>query len=109
MPLDEIMPGFQKVCTVEVDALSMRSILEPKSTYWVLDYDIAFTFGSTELKAYVVWEENVRNAPCSTHFFTPESMLITSLGVLGCNTPGPSFHYSDPWCRGSNWIRGVDF
>ena len=56
---------------MEVDISSMRNILQKKKkpsrncfekskSYWLLNYRIAFTFGSTELKAFVVWEDKVR-------------------------------------------------
>ena len=69
--LGETLAGFQQVCTIEVDLSSMASILQKKKqksrscfgkskAHWVLDYRIAFMFGATELKAFVVWEDKVR-------------------------------------------------
>jgi hypothetical protein len=71
LPLDETLSGFQEICAVEVDLSQLRSCMqrrkrkkrgcfEKSESHWVLKYNIAFTFGSTELKAFVVWEENVR-------------------------------------------------
>jgi hypothetical protein len=67
----EILPGFQDVCTIEIDLSYMKSVLQRKKkpsrscfqkseSHWVLNYRIAFTFGSTELKAFVIWDEHVR-------------------------------------------------
>ena len=64
------MPAFQEVCVVEVDLKSMMRSLEEKKkpsrgcfskseSYWVLPYSIAFHFGATELKAFVVWKDRV--------------------------------------------------
>jgi hypothetical protein len=79
----ETLPGFEEVCTVEVNPSNMRSILQKKKqkgrgffekskSHWVLNYKIAFRFGSTELKAFVVWEENVR----CTFGLSPSSPML---------------------------------
>jgi hypothetical protein len=65
------MPGFQEVCTIETDISFLRSILKKKTkpsrrccekdkSHWALEYSIALTFGSTELKAFVIWQDKVR-------------------------------------------------
>ena len=54
---------------MEVNASIMRNAMrkvevrspgfcEPDMSYWVLRYRIAFTFGATELRAFVIWTEN---------------------------------------------------
>jgi hypothetical protein len=69
--IGEVLPGFQQICTIEIDLLRMRLALqkkkrpsrtcfEPALFYWALQYSIAFVFGSTELKAFIIWKENVR-------------------------------------------------
>jgi hypothetical protein len=68
-PVGELLLGFQEVCSIEIDLSAMRSALrkvklksrgccEPSEHYWVLSYRIAFMFGSTEIRAFVVWTEN---------------------------------------------------
>jgi hypothetical protein len=75
------MPGFEEVCTIEIDLASLsralqkrkikrRSCFELSKSYWVLNYRIAISFGSTELKAFLVWEEGVKvhsvqSVPCA--------------------------------------------
>jgi hypothetical protein len=65
----ELLMGFQEVCTIEVDLATMRNAMrqvtkpgraccEPGDEHWVLRYRIAFMFGATEFKAFVVWTEN---------------------------------------------------
>jgi hypothetical protein len=55
---------------VEVDLSDLRGIMQKRKLkakscfkkskkYWVVDYRIGLTFGSTELQAFVIWEENV--------------------------------------------------
>lgn len=73
-PLGEMMAGFQPVCMVEVDLSQMAGGLtkmkkkkasgrwfKKSKSHWLLTYRIAFTFGSTELKAFAIWEDQVRN------------------------------------------------
>lgn len=73
------MPGFQEVCAIEVDLQSMRSGLKKKTepmkscfskpkSHWVLKYSIAFQFGATELKAFVVWQDRVTHSLTSCTF-----------------------------------------
>ena len=63
------MPGFQEICVIEIDLATMkngmrkvklknRGCCEPDECYWVLNYRIAFQFGSTEFKAFVIWTEH---------------------------------------------------
>jgi hypothetical protein len=98
------MPGFQAVCTVKFDSSQMRGSLQKwnrtigsRSPYWVLKYRIAFRFGSTELKAYVVWDENVRNASYFPSFTKPNAKTF-SRGPLGGNAPRPCFNHPDRSC-----------
>jgi hypothetical protein len=67
----QVMQGFQEVCTIETDISFLRGILKKKTkpgrgccdkdrSHWTLEYSIALTFGSTELKAFVIWEDKVR-------------------------------------------------
>jgi len=67
----ELLAGFQEVCTIEVDLSqmsgSLQKIRKPSrdcfskgKSHWLLTYRIAFSFGSTELKAFVLWDDKVR-------------------------------------------------
>lgn len=55
--------GFREVCHVEADLSALAGSLTrqygPNGVYWQVHFDIALTFGATELKAYLVWEEKV--------------------------------------------------
>jgi hypothetical protein len=56
--------GFEVVCRIRADARQLAKTLEPISgpngSYFRAYVDIGITFGDTELKAFVQWEENVR-------------------------------------------------
>jgi hypothetical protein len=40
----------------------MKNCFSRPKSYWVLKYCIAFHFGATELKAYVVWQDRVAHS-----------------------------------------------
>ncbi|KDQ12466.1 hypothetical protein BOTBODRAFT_34434 [Botryobasidium botryosum FD-172 SS1] len=56
--------GFREVCHVEADLSALAGSLTrqygPNGVYWQVHFDIALTFGATELRAYLVWEERGR-------------------------------------------------
>jgi hypothetical protein len=53
-----------EVCTVQADLSTMRNQLRKwlseNGTYWAVAFDVAITFGATELKSSLVWEDQVR-------------------------------------------------
>jgi len=55
-------PGFEHACTVAADMQQLAKTLKPRrgldSTYVIARFEIGLTFGGTELKAFVQWEEN---------------------------------------------------
>jgi hypothetical protein len=57
-------PGFEPACTIRANARQLAKTLAPKSgpdgTYFLAKVDVGITFGDTELKAFIQWEENVR-------------------------------------------------
>jgi hypothetical protein len=68
---NHMTPGFRKVCKVSADLSSLGGKLKKYETaagrYWQVLYDIGFTFGATELKAFIMWEEDgkPRRAPAT--------------------------------------------
>ena len=56
-------PGFEHACIVTADMRQLAKTLKPRcgldSTYVRAKYEIGLTFGDTELKAFIQWEENV--------------------------------------------------
>src|ERR1700722_8763959 len=99
------MPAFQEVCTVEVDLKSMMRSLEEKKkpsrscfskpeSYWVLPYSIAFHFGATELKAFVVWKDRVPQFPHFMHLADAEN----GSSFIGKNTQRSSFNHPYQSC-----------
>jgi len=59
--------AYPTICTVEADTKSIARSLKPihgvDGPYYVLNYDIVLTFGTTEMKAQVAWKEKV-GIPC---------------------------------------------
>lgn len=55
---------YTKLCTIDIDLsrvpLTPRNKTSGGGTFFRLDYDIVLLFGLTELKALIVWKENVR-------------------------------------------------
>jgi hypothetical protein len=69
--LGGLLAGFKEVCIVETNLSFLSHIMKKKKDknrncfqeskkYWTLDYSIGFTFGSTELRAFVIWDDKVR-------------------------------------------------
>jgi hypothetical protein len=58
----DMTTGFSLACVIQANLSNMRSSLQrrmgDKGPYWVLIFDIAISFGTTELKAAVVWEDS---------------------------------------------------
>jgi len=58
---------FSTLCYVEVDTSNIKSppIFSRHSSenYYKVDFEVVFSFGLTELKAYVSWKENVSPIP----------------------------------------------
>jgi len=58
----EINPHFHKICVLRADLTGKQSALikmnNLKGAYWRLRFEIALTFGSTELRAAIEWKEN---------------------------------------------------
>jgi hypothetical protein len=59
-----LLPNFQKVCTISANISDLEGVLERNvglhgEVYWSLDIDVCICFGGTELKAYLEWKENV--------------------------------------------------
>ncbi|CCO31393.1 hypothetical protein BN14_05434 [Rhizoctonia solani AG-1 IB] len=61
---DEILPGFQRSCTVRANLKNLQGALKSSigingNRYWTLNYDVCIRFGGTELEGYMEWEEKV--------------------------------------------------
>ncbi|KAG9126354.1 hypothetical protein FRC07_003747 [Ceratobasidium sp. 392] len=60
---DELLSGFQEICTITADLTRLSGALEPRigvhgKMYWRLSFDVCIRFGETEWAAYLEWEEN---------------------------------------------------
>ncbi|KDQ12464.1 hypothetical protein BOTBODRAFT_34432 [Botryobasidium botryosum FD-172 SS1] len=68
---DLIKPGFNHICDVAANLSGLKGALVrrtgPNGAYWTIGFSIALTFGGTELKASLVWEEHgiMRRGPAS--------------------------------------------
>jgi hypothetical protein len=72
---DSVIDMFSTLCTVHADISGMSKTLMPQrgltgSLYYNLKFGIILCFGLTELKAQIVWTENVRE-----RFFRGVSIL----------------------------------
>jgi hypothetical protein len=54
---------FSTLCTVEADISHIenppKTAPHDSSIYYTVNYDVIFSFGLTELKAFIAWKENV--------------------------------------------------
>jgi len=61
-PEGGLSPGFEYACIVAADMRQLAKTLKTQrrldSTYVGAEFEIGLTFGGTELKAFVQWEEN---------------------------------------------------
>jgi hypothetical protein len=74
--------NYTKLCTIEADLSRAPMLNMPKVAgmrYYKIMYDIILSFGMTELKAQVSWEENVSGL----HLFNPTDFGFTLCVVLG--------------------------
>ncbi|KDQ12473.1 hypothetical protein BOTBODRAFT_176413 [Botryobasidium botryosum FD-172 SS1] len=59
----DLNPHFHKTCVLRADLTGKQSALVKmnnlKGAYWRLRFEIALTFGSTEIRAAIEWKENV--------------------------------------------------
>ena len=58
-----IEPGFEKICTIEADLSNLRGSMNKttnsKGTWWRVNFEVAFRFGSTALESRIIWKEGV--------------------------------------------------
>jgi hypothetical protein len=57
------LPQYEKICTVSAEAASLTRALRSKTlntggTGWEFSFQILVSFGSTDVKARLVWDEN---------------------------------------------------
>jgi hypothetical protein len=61
--IDDLIPGFKQMCSVQADLSGLRGGLVQsmgtKGYYWTLNFDIGIRFGGTELEAFIEWKEGV--------------------------------------------------
>ena len=54
---------FSTLCSVEADISHIETppkiAFNNSSVYYIVDFDVIFSFGLTELKAFIAWKENV--------------------------------------------------
>ena len=54
---------FSTLCSVEADISQIETppqiASHDSSVYYTVNFDVIFSFGLTELKAFIAWEENV--------------------------------------------------
>lgn len=78
-------PGFELACTIRADARELVKTLKPNggpdSTYFEAKIDIGITFGDTELKAFIQWEENVRPLGIAPFLY---SILLIRRTITNC-------------------------
>ena len=53
---------FSTLCYVAADISHIKTPhrIGPHKVYYTANFDVIFSFGLTELKAFIAWEENVR-------------------------------------------------
>lgn len=62
-PPGNLDPGFERVCEIKADLSGLPDSLVPiegeNGTYYKVYFKIRITFGDTELKAYIEWQDEV--------------------------------------------------
>jgi hypothetical protein len=60
---DQLNPGFRLACIVKGDLSAAKGgvkiVFTPTGLAYILPFKIALMFGSTELKACLIWDEDV--------------------------------------------------
>ncbi|CAE6471528.1 unnamed protein product [Rhizoctonia solani] len=60
---ENLLPGFQKVCTITAELYNLEGSLKMQmgllgNVFWQLKIDVCIRFGTTELQAHLEWEQN---------------------------------------------------
>jgi hypothetical protein len=64
IPAENLMPEFQKVCTIAAELHGLGGALTKQTgllgaDFWEIKIDVCIHFGATELKAHLEWEKDV--------------------------------------------------
>ena len=77
-------PGFESACNINANLSQLAQTLKPQNgvdrVYFATKFDVGITFGATELKAFIQWDENVRVLSFNAH--TRWYTSLTSLTIL---------------------------
>ncbi|KDQ09315.1 hypothetical protein BOTBODRAFT_37228 [Botryobasidium botryosum FD-172 SS1] len=63
--MSNLFPGFHEVCKVTANLAGLRDSLHevrgPEGVVWLIKFKIALTFGATELRASILWQDKLGN------------------------------------------------
>jgi len=61
-PEKTLNPGFESECIISANLSQLAQTLKPQNgvdrVYFATKFDVGITFGATELKAFIQWDEN---------------------------------------------------